>query len=144
MCLSSILDDAYIEAQKVGKAPALCATGSPFMTDLSECQDCLVANDNSTELSLTTYTDPQFAPFIEFCGSQANSSASSLISSQLSVLSEAATIQAALSSKVSEGLVSIVTQTSTVISVSILTMQESSVTFSKIFYFIIDAWGDVC
>jgi hypothetical protein len=136
MYLPSISDNAYIEAQKVGKSPALCAAGSTFLTDLNQCQNCVISNSNSTTVSLTTYTDPEFDPFIDFCASQANASATSLIASQLSILSVAATIQASLSSKVSEGSVSIVTQVSTLISISISTVQEPSTTSSKISYFI--------
>jgi hypothetical protein len=144
MCLLSISDNAYIEAQKFGKSPALCAADSPFMTDLDQCQNCVVANSDSTNVSLTTYDGPEFAPFIEFCDSQANSSATTLISSQLSALSVAATVQATLSLKASEGSVSIVTQISTLISVSISTVEKASATSSKISYFITDVRGDVC
>ncbi|KAE9373225.1 hypothetical protein N431DRAFT_226243 [Stipitochalara longipes BDJ] len=125
----AVCNNAYIEAQKAGKTPALCAAGSAFLADVGQCQDCIVAHGDSTNASLTTYVDPEFAPFLDFCAnSTTNSSGSSLISSQLSVLSVAATIQAALSSKASEGSLSIVTQISTVVSVSILTVQEPSAT----------------
>lgn len=144
MCLPSISDNAYIEAQKVGQSPALCAANSTFLADLDSCQTCIVANGDSTDVSLTTYIDPEFVPFIDFCGSQANSSATLLISSQLSLLSVAATVQATLSLKASEGSVSIVTQTSTLISISILTVEQSSATSSKISCFIINVRGDVC
>jgi hypothetical protein len=116
-------DNAYIDAQKVGMSAALCAPGSAFESDYTACQTCIVANSNSTNVSLTTYVDPEFASFLSFCDAQApaNSSNNASISSQLSLLSAASTVEVALSSKASEGLVSVVTQTQTQTQTVILT-----------------------
>jgi hypothetical protein len=66
MCLLSISDNAYIEAQKFGKSPALCAADSPFMTYLDQCQNCVVANSDSTNVSLTTYDGPSLLHLSNF------------------------------------------------------------------------------
>jgi hypothetical protein len=140
LTISSILDNAYIITQKIGKTPALCAVGSSFMTDYASCESCIIENANTTSVSVTTYTDPEFGPYVDYCNAQANSS---VVSSQADVLSMAATVQAALSSKASEGSVSISTQISTLISISISTVEVSSAAPSKISCFITDDKGDI-
>jgi hypothetical protein len=142
-------DDCYIEAQQVGLTPALCTPGSPFQLDYTLCQECIIANGNSTNISLTTYTDPEFASFLSFCNSQTNSSNNASISSQLSLLSAASTVEVALSSKGSEGLVSTVTQTQTqtviFTSVSIVTVGGvSSATSGQTSSFILNVRGVAC
>jgi hypothetical protein len=119
-------DNAYIDAQAVGLSPALCASGSAFESNYTACQTCIIANSNSTKVTVTTYVDPEFASFLSFCDNQTNSSNNASISSQLSLLSAASTVEVALSSKASEGSVSVVTQTQTqtviLTSVSIVTV----------------------
>jgi hypothetical protein len=66
----AVCNNCYIEAQKVGKSPALCAPGSAFKTDLGACDDCVAAYEGSTKVSLQTYVNPEFAPFINFCSAQ--------------------------------------------------------------------------
>ncbi|EHK97352.1 hypothetical protein M7I_6910 [Glarea lozoyensis 74030] len=60
-------NNVYIEAQKVGKSPALCAPDSAFQSDYSSCQQCVVDNGDTTKVTLQTYVVPQFEPFINFC-----------------------------------------------------------------------------
>jgi len=119
-------DNVYIEVQNTGLTPALCAPGSAFESELNACQLCVVANSNSTNVSLTTYALPEFASFLSFCDNVANASNNASISSQLSLLSAASTVEVALSSKALEGSVSVVTQTQTqtviLTSVSIVTV----------------------
>jgi hypothetical protein len=66
----AVCNNCYIEAQKVGKSPALCASGSAFETELGACNGCVVANGDSTKATLQTYVDPEFAPFMSFCSAQ--------------------------------------------------------------------------
>jgi hypothetical protein len=142
-------DNAYIEAQKVGLSDALCTPGSAFELDYTTCQTCIIANSNSTNVSVTTYTDPEFASFLSFCNNQTNSSNNASISSQLSLLSAVSTVEVALSSKGSEGLVSTVTQTQTqtviFTSVSIVTVGGvSSATSGQTSSFILNVRGVAC
>jgi hypothetical protein len=142
-------DNAYIEAQKIGLTPALCASGSAFLSDYDVCQTCVIENSNSTNVSLTTYTEPEFASFLSFCNNQTNSSNNGPISSLLSLFSAASTVEAALSSKVPEGSVSVVTQTQTqtviLTSVSIVTVGgASSATSGKTSSSILNVRGVAC
>ncbi len=66
----AVCNNCYIEAQKVGKSPALCASGSAFVLDLRACNDCVQANGGSTKVTLQAYVDPEFEPFISFCSAQ--------------------------------------------------------------------------
>jgi hypothetical protein len=60
-------NDCYIEAQRVGLSPGLCTPSSPFESDYGACQACVAANGDSTKISLQTYVEPEFQPFIDFC-----------------------------------------------------------------------------
>jgi len=60
-------NDCYIEAQRVGLSPGLCTPGSPFESDYGACQACVAANGDSLKISLQTYVEPEFQPFIDFC-----------------------------------------------------------------------------
>lgn len=66
----AVCNNCYVEAQKVGKSPALCAPGSAFNTDLGSCEDCVAANGDSTKATLQNYVSPEFAPFLQFCNAQ--------------------------------------------------------------------------
>jgi hypothetical protein len=66
----AVCNNCYIEAQKVGKSPALCSSGSAFESELSACESCVQANGDSTKATLQTYVSPEFAPFITFCNAQ--------------------------------------------------------------------------
>ncbi|KAH8684490.1 hypothetical protein BGZ60DRAFT_166997 [Tricladium varicosporioides] len=70
--------NAYIEAQKLGKSPALCAVNSTFQLNYANCTQCITANSNSTVQSLQSYINPQFESIISFCttSSVTNSSSS--------------------------------------------------------------------
>ena len=72
----SYLDNAYLEAQSVGKTSSLCAAGSSFESLLNECEECIRANSaNATNL---INVDPLFQQFIDFCeGSAPNNATSS-------------------------------------------------------------------
>jgi hypothetical protein len=63
-------NNCYLEAQRVGKSPALCAPGSPFESDYASCQSCVAANGDLTKVSLQTYVVPEFEPFLSFCQAQ--------------------------------------------------------------------------
>jgi hypothetical protein len=60
-------NNCYIEAQRFGLSPALCQSDSAFESDYSSCQDCVTNNGDSLKISLLTYVDPEFAPFVSFC-----------------------------------------------------------------------------
>jgi len=55
------LDNALIEAQKVGKTPAICDPNSPFQNDYKNCNECLLANGDPNNASNITTTNPQIA-----------------------------------------------------------------------------------
>lgn len=119
------LDNAFVEGQKSGPTPALCAPGSTFLLDLTSCLDCIAAHGSTTNVSQTVNLGSQFDQFIDYCSNQDPSSLNGQISSDLSAISAAETVEAALSSKVSAGLVSIYTQISTVVTVSVLTVDQT-------------------
>jgi len=64
-------NNCMLEAQKVGKTPELCRSGSAFQSDYSSCNECVSANGDTTKTSLQTYVNPQFAQFIDFCNAKA-------------------------------------------------------------------------
>jgi hypothetical protein len=66
----AVCNNCYVEAQSVGKSPALCASGSAFESDLNACNGCVAANGDSSKVTLQTYVDPEFEPFISFCSAQ--------------------------------------------------------------------------
>lgn len=89
-----------IEAQKAGKNPALCDPNSQFQTDLTSCNQCVLANGNTTNATLATYTQPEFAQFIDFCAANSTASPSqqSYILSQQSQASLVSSLEAQYSS----------------------------------------------
>lgn len=84
-------NNCFIEAQKVGKSPALCASGSAFKIDLGACDDCVVANGDSTKVTLQTFVDPEFEPFISFCSAQSAQPEVGASTSMTTVIPPAAT-----------------------------------------------------
>ncbi|KAK0740490.1 hypothetical protein B0T18DRAFT_210161 [Schizothecium vesticola] len=68
VCFSTC-NNAYLEAQTVGKTPALCGPESTFIEYYKSCSDCISAN-TSPDLALEAqkaYLEPKFAQFINFC-----------------------------------------------------------------------------
>jgi len=63
-------NNAYLEAQSVGKDPELCTAGSAFRVSYEACQSCVIANGDVEKASLQVYVEPKFAPFIDFCEAQ--------------------------------------------------------------------------
>ncbi|KAI1244132.1 hypothetical protein MGN70_014001 [Eutypa lata] len=54
-------NNAYIEAESVGKSPELCKDGSVFKSDYEDCNACIDANNDSVPIGGRTYPLPQFA-----------------------------------------------------------------------------------
>jgi hypothetical protein len=106
--LTNNADNAYIEAQKQGNNSALCAVNSTFAIDYQNCTACVVDNGDTSKVSLQSYVEPEFQPFLEYCESLVNSTNSttstvnaaqaSQISSQLSQASLVSSILAEASS----------------------------------------------
>jgi hypothetical protein len=65
-------NNCYLEAQSVGKSPALCSSGSAFQSLLSTCNSCIAANTPSTLVNpQRTYVDPKFSQFLDYCSGTA-------------------------------------------------------------------------
>ncbi|RDW58119.1 hypothetical protein BP6252_13530 [Coleophoma cylindrospora] len=64
-------NNCFIEAQKIGKASALCASGSAFQSDYTSCQACVAAHGDASKLSLQAYVQPEFAQFVNYCNAVA-------------------------------------------------------------------------
>ncbi|KAI9054507.1 hypothetical protein LZ554_001665 [Drepanopeziza brunnea f. sp. 'monogermtubi'] len=64
-------NNCYIEAQSVGKSPALCAADSAFRSYYEGCQSCVASNSDTSEESLAVYVEPKFAEFTDYCDAQA-------------------------------------------------------------------------
>lgn len=63
----AICNNALSVGVEMGKTPALCATGSSFLSYVSACRQCTINNGDVTQKSLKPYVEPQFAQWIEFC-----------------------------------------------------------------------------
>ena len=61
-------NNCLIEAQSVGKTPALCAPGSDYEKDLANCQQCIKSHSSSTTDSYVKIA-PQFQQFMAYCAS---------------------------------------------------------------------------
>lgn len=59
-------NDCLLEAQAVGKTPALCTRGSAFEVDLSDCEQC-IAYHKSDSTGTFVQIAPQFQQFINYC-----------------------------------------------------------------------------
>jgi hypothetical protein len=66
MCYNEC-NNCFLEAQKVGKSAALCAAGSAFQQDYAACQECAVANGDTTQSSLKLNVIPDFQQWLTFC-----------------------------------------------------------------------------
>ncbi|KAI0886740.1 uncharacterized protein GGS22DRAFT_158582 [Annulohypoxylon maeteangense] len=60
----NICNNGYLEAQRVGKVPALCASGSNFLTYYDSCQQCI----NEVGISWTEYLPP-LTEYVDYCNS---------------------------------------------------------------------------
>ncbi|TGO17255.1 hypothetical protein BTUL_0019g00450 [Botrytis tulipae] len=77
----SACNNAYVDAMKIGKSPALCSN-SVFNNDYSSCQACVAANSSDPAAVNENYLGPQFEQFFEYCASlNASSIASSAVES---------------------------------------------------------------
>ncbi|KAB5578812.1 hypothetical protein GE09DRAFT_561682 [Coniochaeta sp. 2T2.1] len=56
-------DNAYTQAQSVGKTPSLCVPGSTYLASYNTCLNCLQENGSSN----TSAIGPQFDDYIEYC-----------------------------------------------------------------------------
>jgi hypothetical protein len=99
------IDDAYIEAQRLGESNStLCAPDSAFESDYASCVSCLTANGyNETLLSNVT---SEFQPFIAFCSAGSETASTQLSQAKSSLLAQASSLGLTLVSTVQ------VTQTS--------------------------------
>jgi len=64
-----ICNNAYLEAQSVGKTPALCDARSAFRNYYDGCQACIGANAADVKLVTKSYLDPKFEQFLSYCAS---------------------------------------------------------------------------
>jgi len=64
-----ICNNAYLEAQSIGKTPALCDARSAFRNYYDGCQACIGANAPDVKLVTKSYLDPKFAQFVDYCSS---------------------------------------------------------------------------
>ncbi|KAF2963050.1 hypothetical protein GQX73_g10520 [Xylaria multiplex] len=69
-------NNVNIEAQSVGKTRDLCAQGSPFLSYLQACEDCIAANLENVQDTRREYLEPAFAQYLGYCSSTNPSSAS--------------------------------------------------------------------
>lgn len=98
-------DDAYIEAQSVGKTPDLCDQDSTFSTLVDQCTDCIKEATESGNAS-SDLVPPEFNQFINYCASEGNGTdqinaveVSTLLLSYSSLVASQSSLEAALSSK---------------------------------------------
>jgi hypothetical protein len=59
-------NNCLLEAQAVGKSPALCVPGSAFEVDMNDCQQC-IAYHRSDSTGTFVQIAPQFQQFINYC-----------------------------------------------------------------------------
>lgn len=74
-----MIDDAYLEAQTVGKTAALCEYGSDFERYLTSCKECIAFYSNSTNSNAAYDISGDFAAFIEFCDTASPTAASTSV-----------------------------------------------------------------
>ncbi|VBB74006.1 Putative protein of unknown function [Podospora comata] len=67
----NLCDSAYLEAQRVGRDPDLCAPGSVFLDILDECKVCIADNTDDTKYEEIerVYLEPNFRPWLDYCDS---------------------------------------------------------------------------
>lgn len=59
-------NNCLLEAQAVGKTPALCANGSAFEIDVNDCEQCIAVHKSDNSASFVQIA-PQFQQFINYC-----------------------------------------------------------------------------
>jgi hypothetical protein len=59
-------NNCLLEAQSVGKTPALCVSGSDFEVDVTDCEQC-IAYHKSDSSGTFVQIAPQFQQFISYC-----------------------------------------------------------------------------
>ncbi|KAL1865434.1 hypothetical protein VTK73DRAFT_5248 [Phialemonium thermophilum] len=64
-------NNCYLEAQNVGKTPALCAPKAPFREYYDACQDCIARNSPDVKVTTRVYLEPKFSQFLKYCDAQA-------------------------------------------------------------------------
>ncbi|PQE16422.1 glyco X protein [Rutstroemia sp. NJR-2017a BVV2] len=74
---NSAVDNAYIDAQKIGKVPELCSAESSFNTHYSSCQACVATNSANDTATQQVDLNPTFGEYIEYCSSVSASESSS-------------------------------------------------------------------
>ncbi|KAI4864068.1 hypothetical protein F4820DRAFT_424894 [Hypoxylon rubiginosum] len=62
-------NNAYLEAQRTGKIPALCESGSPFRAYVEACNSCS-AEDVDTSSNITDTWLPLLEPYLDYCEAQ--------------------------------------------------------------------------
>ncbi|KAK4232558.1 hypothetical protein QBC38DRAFT_514235 [Podospora fimiseda] len=62
-------NNAYLEAQRVGKSPELCDNNSTFNDLYSKCRECIQAWPGESKITLIVYLEPTFFQFIDYCSS---------------------------------------------------------------------------
>lgn len=65
-----MLDNCYIEAQKLGKSRALCVSGSSFNELYAICHSCIAANSNDPNTVKNTVSS-QLQPFVDYYATEA-------------------------------------------------------------------------
>ncbi|TGO92043.1 hypothetical protein BPOR_0012g00420 [Botrytis porri] len=80
VCYSSC-NNAYIDALRFGKTPALCSDSS-FNNEYSSCRECVAANSSDPAAVNENYVEHRFEQFFQYCASLNGSSiASSIVES---------------------------------------------------------------
>ncbi|KAJ0417367.1 hypothetical protein BJY00DRAFT_315990 [Aspergillus carlsbadensis] len=94
-------DTAGIEAQIIGRTPALCADGSDFMVSVQECGNCIETFAASPNGTTGSDTVPALQPYTDYCDSIGNGTQvdiDALLSSWSSLQATQSAIQLSLSS----------------------------------------------
>ncbi|OJI98002.1 hypothetical protein ASPVEDRAFT_440636 [Aspergillus versicolor CBS 583.65] len=101
----STCNEAAVEAQQVGKEPALCDQDSTFSTLVDQCTECIKEGTKSGTAS-SDLVPPEFNQFIDYCASQGNGTdqinaaeVSTLLVAYSSAVASQSSLEAALSSK---------------------------------------------
>ncbi|KAH9235185.1 hypothetical protein K456DRAFT_1611986 [Colletotrichum gloeosporioides 23] len=63
----SICNDAYVEAQSVGKSPVICEQNSTFQTTYLKCKECIEQSAEDVKATQQMYLAPKFQEFLDFC-----------------------------------------------------------------------------
>jgi hypothetical protein len=100
MCYNEC-NNCFIEAQATGKISSLCVPGSAFQSLYAACHACVVAHGDTTQQSLKSYVEPEFAQYLDFCQSETAMSAIAAPSST-PPLSEISSAQSVTPSVVSQ------------------------------------------